>query len=196
MDVGGRAMPGAFAEGRVRGFTYLELVVVIAIISTLLYVAMDRFLQLQVTAEQAVVDQTVGNLQSALALTIAEHVAHDDIPGLKQYVGGNPVRLLAQTPLNYHGYLAGAHTELPGGAWYYRTDTKSLIYKVANPEYFTSVDNDLAEITFKIYPVYDDNNHNGRFDAGDTLKGLTLRSVHPYRWLREARQLPVSTKTN
>ncbi len=181
---------------RQQGFTLLELVVVISIISTLLYVAIDRLLKLQVTAEQAVVDQTVGNLQSALALTIAEHIAHGNIPGLKEYVGSNPVKLLAQTPLSYHGYLTGEHAELPGGSWYYRTDTKSLIYQVANQEYFTRPDKDLAQIEFKIYPVYDDNNHNGRFDAGDTLKGLTLKSIHPYRWLREARQLSAKTVTH
>lgn len=181
---------------RQRGFTYLELVVVISIISTLLYFAFDRLWKLQVTAEQAVIDQTVGNLQSALALTIAEHISHADIAGLRSYVESNPIRLLAQTPLNYHGDLPGVHNELPGGSWYYRTDIKSLIYKVDNQDYFTSSDNDLAQIEFKIYPVYDDNNHNGRFDAGDTLKGLTLQSVHPYRWLREARQLPAKTRMN
>ncbi len=181
---------------RQSGFTILELVVVICIISTLLYFAFDRLWKLQVTAEQAVVDQTVGNLQSALALTIAEHIAHADIAGLRSYVDSNPIRLLAQTPLNYHGYLTGMHSELPGGAWYFRTDTKSLIYKVDNAEYFSSPDNDLAQIEFKIFPVYDDNNHNGRFDAGDTLKGLTLRSVHPYRWLRDARRLPATTVTH
>lgn len=170
-----------------KGFTYLELVIVIIIISTLVYFALDRLLRLQVDAEKAAVDQTVGSIQSALALVISEHIAKDKLPELRQYLDKNPMSLLAQQPTTYQGSFNQPPANLPKGSWYYRTDTKQLIYLVENTDYISNLNNHLALIAFKVFPVYDDNNRNGRFDAGDTLKGLTLKSLQPYHWLREPR---------
>lgn len=168
-----------------RGFTYLELVIVIIIISTLLYFAIDRLLKLQVAAEQAAMQQTIGILQSALALTIAEHIARDDIPGLKKYVNTNPMALLAEVPVNYQGEQPQAQADFSLGNWYYHKERKVLIYQVLNPEYFTVNGTPANAAEFKIIPVYDDNNRNGRFDDRDTLKGLSLKAVAPYQWRNE-----------
>ncbi|MBI3562911.1 MAG: type II secretion system protein [Gammaproteobacteria bacterium] len=170
---------------KTKGFTYLELVVVIVIISTLLYFAFDNLWKLQISAERAVVVQTVGNLQSAIGMTIAAHIARGDIAGLKRYVGSNPIQLLAQTPNTYLGVFPQPPSAVPGGSWYFRTDTKSLIYKVEHTELLSPTDTDPAQVEFKLMPVYDDNNRNGRFDAGDTLTGLRLSSSHVVTWISQ-----------
>jgi type II secretory pathway pseudopilin PulG len=168
-----------------RGFTYLELVIVIIIISTLLYVAIDRLLRLEVEAERASMQQVIGILQSALAMAMAEQIAKGDIPAMKKYINTNPMNLLAQQPENYLGAHRAEPDPLPTGSWYFLTSSKSLIYRVRNQEYFATASNRHDGVELKILPVYDDNNRNGRFDAGDTLKGLRLQPLEAYHWLSE-----------
>ena len=93
--------------------------------------------------------------------------------------------LLADTPVNYLGSFAQPPKNIKTGSWWYDTSSSSLVYVVANPAYFHSdgPENGLAK--FKIRPVYDDNNHNGRFDHADTLVGLKLTPQASYRWLNE-----------
>ena len=55
-----------------RGFTLLELVVVICLVAILFTVAANRLWGLQVLAEQAAMDTVVGNLRSALGMKVAE----------------------------------------------------------------------------------------------------------------------------
>lgn len=167
------------------GFTYLELVIVIAIIASLLYFALDRLLKLQVVAERAAVQQIIGQLQSAIGLTIGEHIVEHDIPGLKKYVSTNPMLLFSETPVNYLGSFASRPEPIAGASWWYDQTNGYLVYQVANKQYFQSDGPEKSVIKLKILPVYDDINHNRRFDRRDVLKGLRLVPTHPYRWSNE-----------
>lgn len=175
-------MQGARAS-RLRGFTYLELVIVIALISTLAYFAMDRLLRLQVTAEKAGVEQMVGTIQSALALQIAKHIARDRIEDLQSLAGSNPMRLLAQPPESFRIVAGedGAAAVRPG-TWYFDNGSGVLGYRVLNREYFHSAGRLSDHIKFKLLAVYDDNNSNDRRDPGEALQGLRLARLHAYRW--------------
>lgn len=171
---------------RQQGFTLFELVVVIIIISALLAFAFDRLLKLQVQAERASMEQVIGNIKSALALTIGKHIATDTIPGLRKYLDTNPMDLLADTPQTYLGSFRGQPPKLAKGVnWYYDQTSRTLVYVTANPAYFHSEGPEKNVIQFKILPVYDDNNANGRFDAGDSLAGLKLAATAPYHWSNE-----------
>jgi prepilin-type N-terminal cleavage/methylation domain-containing protein len=166
-----------------QGFTLIELVVVIIIISGLLYFAIDRLLKLEVTAERAAMAQVIGNINSALAMVISKHIADDDIPGLRRYIDANPMDLLAQTPPTYLGRFSGQPAQLPKGVvWYFDQTAHALVYVTANPKYFRSEGPQKNVTQLKILPAYDDNNHDGRFDAGDTLAGLKLAATIPYHW--------------
>ena len=167
------------------GFSMLELLVVIIIISVLLAIALDRLMKLQVVAERAAMENIVGHLQSAISLTIGEHIAKDKIPDLDKYINSNPMELLADAPVNYLGSFAETPKNIETTSWWYDTTSKSLVYHVGNPEYFQSEGQENGVAKFKIRPVYDDNNHNGRFDRGDTLVGLKLTPLAKYRWLNE-----------
>ena len=59
---------------RAQGFTLLELVVVIIIISTLAAVLMDRVLFYQEAAERAAMEQMAGILRSALQFQVADRL--------------------------------------------------------------------------------------------------------------------------
>lgn len=166
-----------------RGFTYLELVIVIVLIGTLLYFAMDRLLKLQATAEKAAVEQMVGTMQSALALQIAQHIAQDRIPRLQKLEGSNPVELLVEPPESYRT-VAGREdaADVAPGTWYFDRQEGTLGYRVIHREYFHSTGPISDHIKFKLLAVYDDNNANGRRDSDEPLQGLRLARLHAYRW--------------
>lgn len=163
----------------------LELVIVIIIISVLLAIGINKLMKLQVQAERAAMENTIGTLQSAIALTISEHIARDRLPQLKKYIGANPMGLLASQPLNYTGSFSQKPGFQESASWWFNTSNRTLYYQVANREYFSTQDREKGVTKFKILAVYDDNNRNGRFDRRDTLKGLRLAPVADYQWLNE-----------
>jgi len=171
---------------RQEGFTLFELVVVIIIIAGLLTIAFDRLLKLEVQAERAAMEQVIGNIKSALALTISKHIATDNIPGLRKFIDTNPMDLLAETPQTYLGSYAGQPPKLAKGVnWYYDQASQTLVYVTGNPQYFHSEGPEKSVTRLKILPVYDDNNGNGRFDAGESLAGLKLAATAPFHWSNE-----------
>ena len=168
-----------------RGFSMLELLVVIIIISLLLAIAIDRLMKTQVVAERAAMETIIGHLQSAISLTIGEHIAKDRIPELKRYIDSNPMDLLADTPVNYLGSFDDAPNNVATASWWFDTGSRTLVYHTANPDYLAVDNAEKGLAKFKIRPVYDDNNRNGRFDSGDSLVGLKLAPLTKYRWLNE-----------
>jgi type II secretory pathway pseudopilin PulG len=175
--------PTQIRPPRCKGFTYLELVVVIILISTLLYFAMDRLLQLQATAEKAAIEQTVGAVQSAIAMQIAGHIAKGRIPALQGLVGTNPFELLAERPKQYRVVKGPeAEREVAPGTWYYDTASHTLGYRVVNRKYFRTTGPLADHIKFKLLAVYDDSNGNGRRDADEPLQGLRLGTLYAFSW--------------
>jgi prepilin-type N-terminal cleavage/methylation domain-containing protein len=168
---------------RQHGFTLIELVVVIIIISGLLYFAFARLLKLEVQAERAALQQVIGILNSAIAMTISKHIADGDIPSLRNYIDSNPMDLLAQTPPNYLGSFEGAPPQPGKGAyWYFDRHRHSLVYVTGSPEYFSSEGPENDRTGFKLVAVYDDNRGNKPVVA---LAGLRLAATAPYHWHNE-----------
>ncbi len=171
------------------GFSLLELLIVIIIISALLGFAIERLLKLQVQAERSAMQSLIGTLQSSIALTISEHIAKDRIPELKKFINSNPMALLANTPVNYLGSFKNRPESPEPANWWYEQNSQTLVYFVLNQEYFSTDSKDPGQnrlAKFKIMAVYDDNNSNGRFDRNDTLKGLRLSPLAQYQWSSQA----------
>ncbi|MEK7206796.1 MAG: prepilin-type N-terminal cleavage/methylation domain-containing protein [Pseudomonadota bacterium] len=168
----------------IRGFSLLELVVVIVIISILLTVAISRLLALQVDAERVAMETVAGTLRSAIGIKVAEHIVRQNIAGLKDLEGSNPMDRLAELPKNYLGELDGPDlSRLEDGNWYFDTRSRVLVYLVRNKGFFTSGLDDLPRAGFVIRLVYADRNSNGVFDPGvDSIEGLRLAAVASYAW--------------
>ncbi|OGI38280.1 MAG: hypothetical protein A2140_07375, partial [Candidatus Muproteobacteria bacterium RBG_16_62_13] len=116
-----------------RGFSLLELVIVVVIISVLLTVAISRLLALQVDAERVAMETVAGTLRSAIGMKVAEHIVNQDVPGLVRLVGTNPMDRLAELPGNYLGVQDGVNpATLADGNWYYDRRDGTLVYLVRN----------------------------------------------------------------
>ena len=165
-----------------KGYTFLELLIVIAIISILIAVALDRYSKLLVDVERTSMEHDLGVMRSAMGMQVAEHFLAGNMGGLKELVNSNPMDLLAEKPKNYLGLVSHKEAvEIEAGNWYYDTDINALVYLVINDRYFET-ELKPKRARFKIYPVYSDKK------LGTVSKtyqsGLSLRSMEPYRWLK------------
>jgi general secretion pathway protein G len=169
------------------GFSLLELVVVIVIISVLMVLAISRLLALMVEAERVTMETVAGTLRSAIGMKVAESIVQSKLSELPALAGSNPMALLAETPRNYLGELDGADpARLEDGNWYFDKRDKALVYLVRNKVYFVGGLAGPSRARFTVKLVYSDKNGNGVFDAGvDEIQGLRLGPMESYSWSRE-----------
>lgn len=170
-----------------QGFSLLELVIVIVIISVLMVLAMSRLLALMVDAERVTMESVAGTLRSAIGMKVAESIVKSKVSELPAFEGSNPMTLLAEAPQNYLGELDGADpVKLDDGNWYFDKRDKTLVYLVRYKAYFRGGQADPPRARFAVRLVYSDMNGNGAFDPGkDAIEGLRLNPVEKYSWSRQ-----------
>jgi general secretion pathway protein G len=179
-----------------RGFTLLELVVVVCIVALLAVLLVSRVRTLQAAAERASMEHVLGAIRSATAIEIARHVARGNPEALVELVGTNPMELLAEPPANYLGRLEGVDAaRAPGGHWYWDGQREMLVYRVRYTRWFRTGIAGPARARFKFSPVWADVAGGGaRSPPGRGLRGLRVAAVEPYRWLdpgaEEAQEAP------
>lgn len=118
---------------RERGFTLLELTLVVCVVALLAAFALDRLRDLEEQAEAAAAEQTLLALKSALRIRSAELIFANRWEDLARLPQQNPFDLLEETPGNYRGDYAGGRGEggggAPGsGAWYFDGGAHEVIY--------------------------------------------------------------------
>jgi len=172
------------ARDHARGFSLLELVVVVVAVAILTAVALNRLLPLVGRAQRAAFQRVQGELQTALLLEAAERITRGEAPTLVELAGANPMALLLKPPANYVGSIPWAAVEeIPRASWYFDEHHGRLGYRVGRHTRFEPMGGprDLIELTVAF--VYQDRDADGVFDAaGDRFDGLRLESVHAYGW--------------
>jgi prepilin-type N-terminal cleavage/methylation domain-containing protein len=174
-------------RGERRGFSLLELLIVIVIISVLLVVAVDRLLALRFEAERATVQTVIGAMRSALYIEFAGAAARGEIGRMDKAGGGNPMLFLAERPQEYVGEFYGPDPKVfEPGTWYFDLRDRALVYVVRFPQQFVTPLAGPPRLRVMIEPDYDDLDRNGRFDAGrDAVRGLKLVPLEPFYWKTE-----------
>lgn len=166
-----------------QGFTLLELVLVVLIISIMGLIAIDRLLNYRIDAERAMIQTVIGNIRSGLGMEIAERVAKDEIGTINNLEHTNPMELLAQPPNNYIGEIDNESEVNKDGVWYFDTTESALVYRVRFGDYFKTPLSGPPRVRHRIKLVYTDNNRNNRFDPGiDHVSGLDLVPLEDYEW--------------
>ncbi len=166
------------------GFSLLELVVVVLLVSIFFVAVASRLWALQVDAERTAMENVVGALNAALGIKFAQYVIKHDRALWRSLEKSNPMDQLAQLPKNYLGELDETQTStIEAGNWYFDLSTHYLVYRVKNEAYFKSSLNPPGA-RFKIEFVGDArSNTNGILDPGkDVIAGLRLVAVEPYAW--------------
>jgi general secretion pathway protein G len=170
---------------RSRGFTLLELVIVITLVVILFLTAFWRLLPLRGDAEAAHVATTIGTLRSNLGLVVTERILADSLDGLAGLEGANPMALLARPPGNYVGELdPGEDKTRLDGNWYFDEASRALRYRLRYPQYLADPPADgPVELAWRVELSYSDHNDDGRYQPGeDTLRGVRLGALDNPGW--------------
>lgn len=166
-----------------KGFTLLELVVVIIIISILGLFAIDRIFAIRIFAEQAAVKQVIGTIKSALGLEVARLALEGKMNAVAKLEKTNPMLLLSQSPNNYIGEKDDNNHITKPGVWYFDKKQKALVYNITYKENFKTRLKGLPRIRHRIKLVYNDRNKNRRFDIRtDGIAGLDLIPLEKFSW--------------
>jgi len=173
-----------------QGFTLLELVVVIIIISILGLFAIDRIFAIRIAAEQAAVKQLVGTIKSALGLEVARLALNGKMSAVVKLDNSNPLLLLSQNPNNYIGEKSNDKNIIEPGVWYFNKKQKTLVYNVLYAENFKTTLKGLPRIRHRIKLVYNDRNKNRRFDLHtDGIAGLDLVPLDKFSWTTKTKEI-------
>lgn len=160
------------------GFTLLELALVIAIVSILAGLGLDRMRFYQEAAEAAAVDNGISTLKTALHIRSAELISANRWEELRSLPQRNPFDLMEQKPGNYGGvWQAG----VAPGYWYFDEAARQVVYRVSRSERFVAEDGG-KDIRFAAV---------GRNTAGQetALGGIAYVSLRPagiYHWFDRA----------
>lgn len=164
------------------GFTLLELVLVVLLISVLAFFALNRFYKLMVDAERAAMESVIGAIQSAVSLQIADHYTAGDMQGLAKLVRSNPMELLQQKPKSYLGVISHYQLDdIEKGSWFYDRKAGQLIYMVRHQLYFETSLAEPKRARFKIAPPPSGKKQK---DQPPSISWLELQVIESYRWLK------------
>jgi general secretion pathway protein G len=151
-----------------RGFSLLELVIVIVIVSVLLLVAIDRLLVLRFEAERVGVQSVIAAMRSGLSIEFAAAAARGQLGGVEAARGSNPMLRLADRPDSYAGEFYGADAALfEPGTWYFDTRDHAIVYIVRFPEQFVSQLAGTPRLRLSVEP---------------DLDGIRLAPLEPFYW--------------
>jgi len=176
---------GTAGRNLMAGFSLLELVVVIALIGTLIAVAVTRLLPYIDEAERVAVLRVEGQLRSTLMMEAAKRIVRGQSASLSDLEGTNPVKFLLEPPKNYVGERLQREIEqLPARRWYYERDGHRLVYRLGEPFGLPVHDESVEDPAFEVRVAFADTNGNGVFEAQrEELFGVRLQRVAGTKWL-------------
>ena len=165
-----------------RGFTLIELVIVICIVGILTATLLTRVWFYQDQAEKAAMEQVASALQSALTMKFARLLTRGQQSEISALTAENPMSWLAKKPANYAGeyYDVTPRTVSPGN-WTFDLKTRNLIYVVDRGDYFTPGKDGAKWIHFRVNLLFETSpNASGKLSK--ELVGVLFEPTEPYRW--------------
>jgi len=179
----GGVRPSFPAPGSSRGFTLIELIVVIIIVVVMAGVFLNRMLFYVERAEKTAMEEVAGSIQSALTMQYGQILTRgkpSDLPALAQ---DNPMGWLQKKPRNYAGeFYDPTSLTVESGNWMFDLRTRDLIYVVRNANYFKPGSDGKKWIRFHVAIKYEASRLPSLQDAPAELTGVQFEPVEPYVW--------------
>lgn len=166
-----------------RGFTLLELVIVVTIIVVLMGLFLNRALFYMGQAEKTAMEQVAGSLQSALTLQYGQILTRGQPSDLAALAQDNPMNWLQKKPRNYSGeFYDPTPRAIESGNWMFDLKTRELIYVVRNDNYFKPGKDGNNWIRFHVVINREASRLPSLQNAPPELTGILFEPVEPYSW--------------
>ena len=178
-----RPTPCGCSPAASKGFTLLELVIVIAIIVTLMGLFMNRFMYYQEQAEKTAMEQVAGAIQSALVMQYGQILTRGKPSDVAALAQDNPINLLQKAPHNYAGeFYDPTPLSVPPASWMFDLKTRDLIYVLGEGNYFKPGKDGRKWIRFHVALSYTKSLLPSLQNEPTDLTGLLFEPVEPYKW--------------
>jgi general secretion pathway protein G len=172
-----------FAPRPSKGFSFLELVIVIAIIAILTALFMNRALFYQEQAEKAAMEQVAGAIQSALIMQYGLILTRGKPSDVAILARDNPINWLQKKPHNYAGeFYAPTPQSAEPGNWLFDLKTRNLVYLVRKAEHFKPGREGNNWIRFHVATRYAEPGLTLPQNAAPELTGIVFEPVETYSW--------------
>jgi len=174
-------------ERRNGGFSLIELIIVIAIISVLMSVFLDRVWYYQEMAEKTAMEENVGAIQSALTLQTGKNYTRNNPQELAQLAQENPVRWLQKLPKNYSGeFFDPTPSSVAPGSWVFDLKARELIYVLDRAEYFVPGKDGKKWIRFRVSVQHDAVVRGGEKQGEQELIAAVFEPTTSVNWFLPA----------
>jgi len=166
-----------------RGFTLIELIIVITIIVTLMGLFMNRVLFYQEQAEKVAMEGVAGAIQSALTLQHGQILTRGKPSDLAALAKDNPMNWLQKKPRNYAGeFYEPTPLSVEPGNWVFDLKTRDLVYLLNSAEHFKPGRDGRSWIRFHVATYYEPSLLPSLQNAPPELTGILFEPVEPYSW--------------
>ena len=166
-----------------RGFTLIELIVVIVIIVTLMGLLLNRVLFYQEQAEKAAMEQVAGAIQSALILQYSQIMTRGKPSDVAALARDNPINWLQKQPRNYSGeFYDPTPLTVESGNWLFDLKSRDLVYVARNADNLKPGKDGKKWIRFHVAVNYDPSRLPSLQNAPPELTGLLFEPAEPYSW--------------
>lgn len=158
----------------VKGISWIELSVVLAIYGVILAVLVNRLLYYQELAEKTNAEYVAVVLRSALREKMAEFVIDNREIAIPVLAEQNPVSWLVRPPASYCGEVnIDPGPEMPAGCWYYDRNGKTMTYLANNTGHFLPDSSGRKRIHYRLVIL----------SGGLATPGVDMQLAEPYHWL-------------
>jgi prepilin-type N-terminal cleavage/methylation domain-containing protein len=166
-----------------RGFTLLELIVVISIAVVLMGSLLNRAVFYIEQAEKTAMEEVAGSIQSALTMQYGQIQTRGKTSDVAALVQDNPMNWLQKKPRNYAGeFYDPTPLAVESGNWVFDLKSRELVYVVRNSNYFKPGRDGKKWIRFHIDVKYAASRLPSLQNAPHELTGILFEPVEPYSW--------------